>query len=66
MTKDFFKMSNSCSARFRRARSARTSGSRYLDTAYFGHELRLLPTVEQLGADAQLLSRRLRAAAFSC
>lgn len=36
----------------------------YLQTAYFGDELRLLPAVEQPGADTQLLSGGLGAAAL--
>lgn len=36
----------------------------HFHAAYFGHELGLLPAVEQLGADTQLLGRRLRAAAL--
>lgn len=63
MTKAFGP-SSSCSARLWWARRTHFPVARHLDTAHFGHELRLLPAVEQFRADAQLLRGGLRAAAL--
>ena len=40
MTKAFFKLSSSCSARFSRARRAHFRVAGYFCAAYLGHELR--------------------------
>ena len=50
----FFNKSNSCASRLLVARSAHFRVEGYFYAAHLSHELRLLPSVKQLGADAQL------------